>query len=420
MKFDAREAKLLQPGQHLMVDGCPGLRLKATETRRSWTYRYKSPVDDKMRQVQIGHWPAMSLAAAVVAWEALRARRDAGEDPAVSKREIRAAEKPKPSDTYTVRQLCNDYLDGHVDLHRKPKGAKEMRRLLDAHLDPIAERPAVTITRTDAFNLLEGLQHIPVSAQTLRGELGAAWDYALDAGRIPDTTPNWWRLVMRGRLRSKGRNRVGVKIGTAKRTLNEAEVGKLLRWLPNFSTLISDALILYLWTATRGAETMSMEKGEISQEADGWWWTIPKAKTKNARHELATDLRVPLVGRALAIVRRRMEDYDGWLFPGTRGGHVNQATIGTQVYQRMPYSSQQQERNSGPALPVTEWSPHDLRRTARTMLAAMKCPDEVAEAILGHMQGGIKGTYNRHTYDQERRHWMTLLDAKLEQLAALP
>jgi integrase len=165
---------------------------------------------------------------------------------------------------------------------------------------------------------------------------------------------------------------------------------------------------------------MSMEAGEISQETDGWWWTIPKAKTKNARHDLATDLRVPLVGRALAIVRRRMEASDTWLFPGIRGGHVNQATIGTQVYQRMPYSSQQQERNSGPPLPVTEWSPHDLRRTARTMLAAMRCPEEVAEAILGHMQGGIKGTYNRHSYDQERRHWLTLLDARLEELAALP
>jgi integrase len=419
MNFDAREAKLLQPGQHLMVDGCPGLRLRASETRRTWTYRYKSPVDDKMRQVLIGHWPAMSLAAAVVAWEGLRERRDAGVDPAAAKREVRAAAKPKASDTYTVRDLCDDYLDGHVDQHRKPKGAKEMRRLMAAHLDTIADRAAVTITRTDAFNLLEGLQSIPVSAQTLRGELGAAWDYALDAGRIPDTTPNWWRLVMRGRLRSKGRPRNGVKIGTAKRALNDAEVAKLLRWLPNFSTLISDALTLYLWTATRGSETMSMMAGEISQEADGWWWTIPKAKTKNARHELATDLRVPLVGRALAIVQRRLEFPGPWLFPGLRGGHVNQATIGTQVYQRMPYSSQQQARGV-PALTVTEWSPHDLRRTARTMLAAIGCPDAVGEAILGHMQGGIKGTYNRHSYDQERRHWLTQLDAKLEQLAALP
>ena len=91
MGFDASAAKLLQPGDHIMVDGCPGLRLVATATRRTWTYRYKSPVDGRMRQVAIGPWPATSSAAATVAWEAPRQRRDAGEDPAQAKRQAVAA-----------------------------------------------------------------------------------------------------------------------------------------------------------------------------------------------------------------------------------------------------------------------------------------------------------------------------------------
>jgi len=32
---------------------------------------------------------------------------------------------------------------------------------------------------------------------------------------------------------------------------------------------------------------------------------------------------------------------------------------------------------------VPKWAPHDLRRTGRTMLAALGCPTEVGEAILG-------------------------------------
>ena len=68
-------------------------------------------------------------------------------------------------------------------------------------------------------------------------------------------------------------------------------------------------------------------------------------------------------------------------------------------------------------LDVTNWAPHDLRRTSRTLLASMRCPQEVAEAILGHVQPGVVGVYNRHNYDQEKRHWLTLLDAKLEELA---
>ena len=418
MAFDARAAKLLAVGEHLTVDGCPGLRLVASAAWRSWVYRYKSPVDGKMRQVQIGRWPSMSVASATLAWEDLRNRRDGGQDPAQAKRQARAAVVAQArADAYTVRALCNDYLAGHVDAHRSPKSAKEMHRLMATHLDAIAHRPAASITRTDAFALLESLAHIPVSAQTLRGELGAAWDYALDAGRLPDETPNWWRLVMRGRLRSKGRSRAGQKIGTAKRVLSDAEVGELLRWLPNFSTLVADAITLYLWTGTRGNEILTMEAKEISQESDGWWWTVPKAKTKNARHEEATDLRVPLIGRALAVVQRRCKLSSGYLFPAkSKAGHSHQQVIGSQVYNHMPYSNVHPNRET-PSLPVTHWSPHDLRRTARTMLAAMGCPAEVAEAVLGHMQPGIAGTYNRHGYDKERRHWLTLLDARLEHLS---
>lgn len=418
MVFDARAAKLLAVGEHLTIDDCPGLRLVASAAWRSWVYRYKSPVDGKMRQVKIGRWPSMSLPAATMAWETLRASRDAGQDPAQAKRQARAVVVAKArEEAYTVRALCNDYLAGHVDVHRKARGAKEMRRLMDTHLDSIAAKPAASITRADAFNLLESLAHIPVSAQTLRGELGAAWDYGLDAGRIPDTSPNWWRLVMRGRLRSKGRTRAGESIGTSKRVLTEPEVGDLLRWLPNFSTLVGDVLVLYLWTGTRGNEIVSMVAAEISQEGDGWWWTIPKAKTKNARHELATDLRVPLVGRALAVVQRRLKlSPKGWLFPAkSESGHSHQNVVGSQVYNHMPYSNVHPDRET-PSLTVTHWSPHDLRRTARTLLASMACPDAVAEAVLGHMQPGISGIYNRHKYDSERRKWLESLSSRLESL----
>jgi len=359
----------------------------------------------------------MSPPAAMMAWEELRARRDSGEDPALEKKQAKAAVVVQKKETeYTVRKLCDDYLAGHVDVHRNAKGAKEMRRLMNAHLDAIATRPANSITRADAFDLLESIAHIPVCAKTLRGELGAAWDYALDAGRIPDTTPNWWRLVMRGRLRSRGKKRAGESIGTAKRVLSESEVGALLRWLPNFSPLVSDALTLYLWTAVRGVEIMAMEHSEIVESEDGWWWTIPKAKTKNARHENATDLRVPLIGRALDVVKMRMSVHRRWLFPSsTKLGHSTQTVIGSAVARRMTYDTVQPHRKLK-KLPVEGWSPHDLRRTSRTMLAALGCPDPVAEAILGHMQPGIKGTYNLQAYDKERRHWLTMLAEKLESL----
>ncbi|AFI65731.1 Phage integrase [Burkholderia pseudomallei] len=416
MRFDARTAKQLSPGAHLKIDGCPGLRLEATASRRSWIYRYKSPVDGRMRQIKIGEWPALSIAAAAVEWERLKQARNAGNDPALAKRQANdsVGVMVQQGDSPTVRDICSAYLTGHIERNRQSKGAAEVARMFRTMLGDIADLPAVEVTRERAFSKIDSYRHVPVQASRLRLELGAAWDYALDAGRLPESASNWWRQIMRGRLRSNGRRIQGQPMGTAKRFLTDAEVGALITWLPNFSRNVEDALTLYLWTGTRGAEICAMEGTEITEERDGLWWTIPKVKTKSARHEKATDLRVPLVGRADAIVRRRLERYGkGWLFPAERGGHMQQKVFGQAVHCHMPYSVTRPEQER-PRLPVTHWAPHDLRRTARTILAALGCPYEIGEAILGHMLPGVGGIYNRHSYDAERRHWLTKLDEKLE------
>jgi len=424
-RFDARAAKLLEPGEHLSIDGCPGLRLQATATRRSWTYRYRSPTDGRMRQTLIGIWPAMSLSSACAGWEQLRNDRARGQDPALAKRQGRqvqrdaavGARERQKRPAYTVRRLCDDYLRHHVDRLRKAKGAAEVRRMFNTILDSLAEVPAKDLSRAQAFDLLESYQDIPVQAAKLRAELGAAWDLALDAGRIPESAPNWWRQLMRGRLRSTGKRIEGVSLGAVKRALSDDEAGQLIRWLPNFSRTVSDVLTLYLWTVARGAEIVAMESHEITQEKDGWWWTVPKVKTKSARNPNATDLRVPLVGRALEVVRRRIENHQGYLFPSAGlSGHLEQKAVQTSVHWHQPYCKTRLEQ-ARPRLPVTHWSPHDLRRTGRTMLASLDCPNDVAEALLGHMQEGIRGVYNRYAYDKQRRFWLNRLSAHLEQLA---
>ena len=420
MGFDARAAKVLATGEHIAVDGAPGLRLVATETKRTWTYRYKSPVDGLMRQLRLGHWPAMGLPAALAAWERARAERAAGGDPSVDRRQRRqeTAEAAR-AEGYTVRRACDEYLadyQGEV----APRTYAEAARLLRLELASIERTPAAAVTRADVWDLLTTLRDRPVIAQRVRQLMGAVWDRSLDAGRLPPDTPNWWRLVMRGRLASKGKIVAGKHQGApVKRALSEAELQLLLPWLPNFSRDVEDALTLILWTGCRGAEVVAMEAGEISVEPDGTWWTIPRGKLKMRRHPLLTDLRVPLVGRALQVVQRRQAAAPkGFLFP-SRGasGHIEQKALGVAVWTHMP-SCELREEWIRPRLPVAAWAPHDLRRTARTLLAALGCPAEVAEALLGHLLPGVQGTYNRHAYDVERRLWLARLASRLEQLAA--
>ncbi|CAB3705292.1 tyrosine-type recombinase/integrase [Achromobacter piechaudii] len=424
MQFDARAAKLLEPGRHLTIDGYPGLRLEATATARTWTYRYKSPVNGNMRQKKLGRWPAMSIAAAIVEWERLRQLRDAGVDVAVQAKEARqaskvaaAAAREKQKGALTVAGACAIYHAGHIKLHRTEKGQVEIARMFNTMLGDLADKPAGEVTRADAFGLIESYGHIPVQAQILRRELGAAWDHCHDAGKLSETVPNWWRMILRGKLKSKGKAINGKKSGVKKRVLSPKEAGELIPWLPNFSRDVEDFLTLYLWTCARGAEIGAIEAEEISDEADGLWWTVPKEKTKNAKRPEATDFRVPLVGRAEQVVRRRLAaQKTGYLFPSYgKSGHWEQKSVQTRVYYHQPYSETAPDRKRE-RLTVTHWAPHDLRRTSRTFLASLGCPREVGEVILGHMLPGVEGVYNRHAYDKERRLWLKRLSVYLEKL----
>lgn len=392
MGFEPRAARQLAPGSHLIIDGLPGLRLQASQRSRVWVYRYKSPTDGRMRQMKLGEWPKMSFAAAIVRWEQLRTLRDEGRDPAAERRagrrQIQEREiQPRAcrsAAVLTIRALCDLYLSGHVERHRKPKGAAEVRRMFNTMLIEVADLPAAALTRAQAFDLLFAFSHVRVQAAKLRAELGAAWDFALDSGRLTESTPNWWRQIMRGRLRSHGKTIEGRSLGPSKRCLTESELAELIKWLPNFSRTVEEVLTLYLWTGMRGSEIVAMDVTEITEEADGLWWTVPKEKTKNARRTGAIDVRVPLIGRAAAIVRRRTSSvHDGFLFPSTgASGHIEQKAVQTAVHYSQPYS-RTRPNDARPRLPVTHWAPHDLRRTVRTLLAALHCPDSVAEAVLG-------------------------------------
>lgn len=425
MFFDVRAAKLLKPGEHLVVDGCEGLRLVASASKQTWTYRYKAPASGLMKQTSIGAYPSMKAPEAAAIWDALRKLRAAGVDPKEHQRQKRkpAAAAPTAAEVFTVRKLVQDYIKGHLEQERQADGALAARRALERLLDEepaFAESPARTVTRSTCFDLLEARKATPTATQKLRSMLGAAWARALDAGRLDQDTPNWWPAIMKGKLKSKGKVVGGEHQGQQRRMLRDAEVGELLAWLPNMHELGQDTLQLYLWTCTRGAEILAMRPDRITEEEDGWWWTVPKEATKNARFDDAVDLRVPLVGRALKIVQRRLAGVgkSGLLFEDARGEQYTQHDFSTYIYGLQPYSAKVARRDSeGLVLPVSNWTPHNLRRSSRTMLAALGCPKEIGEAILGHLPPVIEGTYNSHTYDAERRLWLTKLSKHLEGLA---
>ena len=88
-----------------------------------------------------------------------------------------------------------------------------------------------------------------------------------------------------------------------------------------------DAVIMYLWAGTRGSEIFGMNVEHLAEKDGVLWWTIPKAMTKNARFPDATDLRVPLIGRAREVAERRWQFVCGCYGQSLQHTHVFRLSV---------------------------------------------------------------------------------------------
>jgi len=62
---------------------------------------------------------------------------------------------------------------------------------------------------------------------------------------------------------------------------------------------------------------------------------------------------------------------------------------------------------------VEEFTPHDLRRTAATLMAKCKIIKEYRERVLNHKLEKLDGTYNIYDYDDEKKAALETLEQKL-------
>ena len=125
-------------------------------------------------------------------------------------------------------------------------------------------------------------------------------------------------------------------------------------------------------------------------------WTLPAARNKTK-----VDLVRPLSKVALAVLPERIEGCD--LVFTTDG--------------RTPISGFSKfKRSLDVASKVTDWTLHDLRRTARSLMSRGGVPSDHAERALGHVMPGVRGTYDRHEYHDEKRRGFGALASQIERI----
>jgi Arm DNA-binding domain len=69
---------------------------------------------------------------------------------------------------------------------------------------------------------------------------------------------------------------------------------------------------------------------------------------------------------------------------------------------------------------LPDWVNHDLRRTVRSNLSALRIAEEAREAVLAHARPGIKGTYDLYDYKDEKLEALELWAARLRAIVQPP
>ena len=403
-----------------------GLRVSCGRTGiKSFFYRYRSPIDNALKQMQLGIYPDMSLAEARVRLNQLKAERRAGICPKTREEELKAEAKAlkqqqsKPVTRMTVKELVDKYLDEVINDRyvmddktglqklipgaRKPKGQSETRRTLygDA-VRVLGERYAEDVTRRDVVSMVKAIvdRGSKVQAGRVLSELTSAYEYAIGLELFGDKFANP-ALLAKANFRQA---RVKLTPNKRRRVLSDHELRAVLRWLPTsgYSSKHQSILKITLWTGCRTGEVCDAEWCDINFEDKTWH--IRKSKNQTERY-------VQLSEQCVEHLRILKINSNGpYLFTSLRTGKpLRQKTI-SETKWRLKYpekiSSQKFKPDQLWLDSIPDWNPHDLRRTVRTSLSKLGCPGDVAEAAIGHSKKGIEGTYNLHEYEQECRVWL--------------
>ncbi|WP_028455904.1 tyrosine-type recombinase/integrase [Chitinilyticum litopenaei] len=376
-----------------------------------FTYQFRSPETGKLREISCGAWPADDLSAIRKLRDEYRHQVRDGIDPlaqrqrereaaeaarlaAEAEARERAAEAARKAARLTYADLVSRYEAAHTG--KLKRLGEMMRRHRKDALPAFGDVLADEVTPEMIIGAMQKVNE--------RGAGFQSYILAADAGRIY----NWARAL---RLVPTGCNPAAevekAKIGTRdrmrERVLSEAELRMLLadQTMPLRWRL---ALRLILATACRISEACEARWAEFDLAAGVW--TLPEARSKNSKAHL-----IHLSAFALDTLKLLREVSPGdWLFPDKS----EQQPIRHGYLSRRIHLA----RQNGTLALSGDWTAHDLRRTAGTMMGDLGVLPSVIDKCLNHQERNrVTATYQRQQYLPERKAAFDLLGARLELLA---
>lgn len=400
---DAYVRNLKPAGEKFVViDTLSPLRLKVTEKgHMAYLVRHRFGGGNSPANRTIGEVAVVKLAEARETardWVRLGKRKD---DPIRVERQRRKDEADVRAVTFG--SVLDDY--ARLALHKQRRGAQGERNLRRAFLPAWEDKPLNEITRHDVVKVIDAIveRGATYQAHNVLGGLGTMFNWAVDRGVYGlDAAPT-------DRMRPK---RIIGPREPRQRILTDDEVFAFWRATGRLRYPWGRVFHLLLLTAARHSEILGARWREIDLTKK--ILTVPAERFKsNAQHtvqlsEMATD-------ELEALPRWATGDYLFSTDNGRKPSRMN-GKAKDRLDARMLRTLRALARARGRDVASAElkgWVLHDLRRTARTHLSALRVPDQVIEMILGHGRRGLQRVYDLHRYEDEMREALELWAAKL-------
>ncbi len=368
-RLSAAFVKAAPPG--MWCDGAGLWLMRREGGGAQWLYRFT--IHGRRREMGLGGFPAVSLAAAREAAERWRTALAAGRDPIKEREaEARAARR----EDISLAALTADAFEARkAELKDDGKAGRWLSPLEHHVLPKLGKVPVTDLDQRDIRDTLAPLWHTKAdTARKALNRLSIVLRHAAALGLDVDLQVTEKAKALLGKTRHKTTNIPA------------------MQWIeaPAFYSSLKEpspaqlALRLLMLTGVRAGPLRSLRLEQI----DGAVWTIP-AEAMKGRKGKTEDYRVPLSREAQRVIElAKPFARNGFLFVSHGKGVISDMTL-----------SQLMKRRG------LEARPHGFRSSLRTWLAeATNAPHEVAETVLGHATGSaVERAYKRTDFLEQRR-----------------
>lgn len=295
----------------------------------------------------------------------------------------------------TFKDVSDSWMKRHVQA-KKLRSETEIDRCLKVYVLPDWEnRPFGDIRRGDVTKLLDQIEDDrgPRQADVVLGILRGIANW--HAARHDDYSSPFTKGMRRQSQMKRDR------------ILNDAELVAVWRQAEKAGTF--GAIIrLALLTAQRREKVTSMRWTDLAGDV----WTI-----RAGAREKGTGGSLKLPPAAIAVIKAQPRIGDNpFVFAGRGDNSFNGFSKSKAAFDKaLPKIAA-----DGGAVTIANWTLHDLRRTARSLLSRAGVRPDIAERVLGHVIAGVEGIYDRHRYDDEKAHALAALCDLIERISNSP